>query len=87
MDYIFIVQLVKDTVTSDKDEVIVVADLEGGDVGLCYDYLGVSFIFGHLGFDVAEGTRDRESTRKDSVGTQYHLLLTTLAWTCTRYDT
>jgi len=76
MDHILVAHLIKNPITRHEYEVVVVADLEGGDVGLCYDYMGVPLELDHLCLDVPKGPRHRQPPWKHPVRPQYDLLST-----------
>ena len=76
MDTVSVLQLVKDSIAANHDKVMFVPlDFEGSDIWIRdYDEL-VTIKLVQLCLNVSEGSAHRETSREDTMWTQYYLTL------------
>ena len=58
MNGIFARELVKDSVATNDNEIMIFLDFKGGHVWVSDDDIGVAFVLFDFGFNVADGPRD-----------------------------
>lgn len=75
-----VVKFLENTIAAKHNKVVVWPDLEGFDLWVGNDALGIASVSRVLGFDVADGARDREAAREDSVRTDDHLEARSIVW-------
>lgn len=76
MDTVTVLELVKDSIAADHNEILFVTlDSEGCNVGIGHNNTRVAIKSVKFRLDVAKGTTDGQSTREDTMRSQDYLAL------------
>ena len=78
--YILVIQLFKDPIASNNDEVVIVSNLKASDIWCRDNYLDISTVLRILGFYISDSPRHRKSAWENSVWSNDQLHLALSLW-------